>query len=196
MKIILTSTGCERDNVVNKLKRIINKPFENIKMLVIPTARKYEYNKEKYMQDYINLGFSKENVYFFDDDDADYYRNLDIDLIYVCGGNTFLLKKCLKKSNFEHEIKKYINNGVIYLGASAGTHLATENIEHVEYFDENEVKINDYEGLGFFDGIILCHYDETRKAVYEILKENSKFKIDTLTNDEMLFYENGKWTKE
>lgn len=196
MKIILTSTGFERENVVNKIRKVISKSFENIRMLVIPTARKYEYNKEKYMQDYINLGFKKENVYFFDDENAAYYINLDIDLIYVCGGNTFLLKKCLKESNFECQIKKYIKNGVIYFGASAGSHLATENIAHVKYFDENKVNIKDYNGLNFFEGILLCHYDESRKKIYELLKENSKFKIETLTNDEILFCENGEWKKE
>lgn len=108
MKIILTSTGFENEITLKKIKEIINNDFKDMKMLVIPVARKYEYNQEKYLNDYINLGFRKENVYFFDDENPDLYKNLDIDLIYACGGNTFLLKKCLKDANFEEEIIEYV----------------------------------------------------------------------------------------
>lgn len=110
MNIILTSTGLELDEVINKIKNILEIPFENIKMLVIPQARKYEYNKEKYINDYVRIGFKESNIIMFDDEKPDKYKNLDIDLIYVCGGNTFLLQDCILKSKFDSEIKKYINN--------------------------------------------------------------------------------------
>lgn len=110
MKVILTSTGFENEESLNKIKQIIEIPFNQIKMLVIPVARKFEYNKEKYTNDYIKLGFKKENIYFFDDDKPELYTNLNIDLIYVCGGNTFLLKKCLKESDFEKNIIEYVKN--------------------------------------------------------------------------------------
>ncbi len=115
MKVILTSTGFEDIESLDKIKKIVGTPFQTIKMLVIPLARKYEYRKEKYTSDYIKLGFKEENVYFFDDDNPDLYRNLDIDLIYVCGGNTFLLKDCLEKSNFEPDIIEYVKNRRCYI---------------------------------------------------------------------------------
>ena len=108
MNIILTSTGFENKITLQKIKKIINKRFKNLKMLVIPVARKYEYSKEKYLNDFLELGLVKENIYFFYDENPELYCNLKIDLIYVCGGNTFLLKKCLKDSNFEDSIMKYI----------------------------------------------------------------------------------------
>ena len=72
---------------------------------------------------------------FFDDDNIEKYIDLDIDMIFVCGGNTFTLKH-------------YLEKGVIYLGASAGSHLATKSIEHVTTFDENNVKETNMRGLG------------------------------------------------
>lgn len=161
-------------------------------MLVIPTARKNEYNKEKYMLDYINLGFVSDNIIFFNDENPNSYKNLDIDLIYVCGGNTFLLQKYLKKSGFNEEIKKYISRGVIYLGASAGTHIATTNIEHVNMFDENFVNINDYQALNLFNGIIICHYSEEREKAYRELKRYSKYKVYTLKDKELIYKEGEK----
>ena len=108
MNVILTSTGFENLVTLRKITKIINKDFKNLKMLVIPVARKYEYSKEKYLKDYINLGFKKENIYFFDDENPEVFRNLNIDLIYVCGGNTFLLQKCLRESDFEKDIVEYV----------------------------------------------------------------------------------------
>lgn len=108
MNIILTSTGFENVVALEKITRIINKDFRNLKMLVIPVARKYEYSREKYLKDYINLGFEKENIFFFDDENPEAFRNLNIDLIYVCGGNTFLLQKCLREADFEKDIVEYV----------------------------------------------------------------------------------------
>ena len=108
MNIILTSTGLESVVTLEKITSVINKDFRNLKMLVIPVARKYEYNKQKYLNDYINLGFKKENIYFFDDENPEMFRNLNIDLIYVCGGNTFLLQKCLQESDFQKDIIEYV----------------------------------------------------------------------------------------
>ena len=108
-RVILTSTGLILDEVVDKIKKIVNKPFGDVKMLVIPQARKYEYSQDKYINDYIELGFKKNNIIMFDDEKANDYKDLDIDLIYVCGGNTFLLQDCILKSKFDIEIKKYIN---------------------------------------------------------------------------------------
>lgn len=46
MKIILTSTGLENEVTLKKIKNIVNDDFKNIKMLVIPVARKYEYSQK------------------------------------------------------------------------------------------------------------------------------------------------------
>lgn len=76
MKIILTSKGFENEIVFNKIISKINMKISEIKMLVIPTARKNEYNKEKYMKDYIKLGFNPQNIYFFDDEMPEKFKSL------------------------------------------------------------------------------------------------------------------------
>ena len=153
MKVIITSKGFENKITLKKIMDKIENKIEDIRMLVIPTARKYEYKQDKYLKDYIELGFKEENIVFFDDDNIEKYIDLDIDMIFVCGGNTFILKY-------------YLEKGVIYLGVSAGSHLATENIEHVTAFDENTVKETNMKGLGLFNGILICHYDKSRENIY------------------------------
>lgn len=195
MKVILTSKGFENENVFNKIISKLNKEIKEIRMLVIPIARKYEYKKEKYMRDYIKLGFNEANVYFFDDENPQEFENLDIDIIFVCGGNTFTLKHYLKKSKFENNIYDYLSKGVTYVGASAGSHIATNSIEHVLKFDENTINEKDMSGLNLYDGILICHYDFNKEEIYnELLKENKK--VETLTDEEILYLENNKWIKE
>ncbi len=109
MNIILTSNGFETEEVIEKIKSILNKPFEDIRMLVIPQARKYVYNKEKYISDYVKIGFKESNIIMFDDENSGDYKDLDIDLVYVCGGNTFLLQECILKSGFDTVIKDFVN---------------------------------------------------------------------------------------
>ena len=63
-----------------KIKKILNKSFDRIKMLVIPIARKYEYKKKKYLEDYISIGFKEENIYFFNDEELEISRDCNLPL--------------------------------------------------------------------------------------------------------------------
>lgn len=119
MKIILTSSGLIYDDVIEKVKYKILKPFCNLKMLVIPTARK----------------------------------------------------------------------GVIYLGASAGTHIATQNIKHVLNFDDNYSGVKKFKGLGLFNGIIICHYNESRKNIFENLEKKKEYTVYSLTDKEIIYFD-------
>lgn len=82
--IILSSLGFDNDKIISEIERIRKKKICDIRMLVIPTARRNIYNKDKYLKDYINIGFNPKNVYFFDDQEPELSINLDIDIIYVC----------------------------------------------------------------------------------------------------------------
>ena len=84
---------------------------------------------------------------------------------------------------------------MVYIGASAGTHIATSSIEHIKFFDDNYLNLNEYEGLKIYNGIIICHYDASREKIFMKLKRTSKYKIETLTDDELLFFKNGVWEK-
>lgn len=81
--------------------------------------------------------------------------------------------------------------GVIYLGASAGTHIATSNIEHVLNFDDNNVNVTEYTGIGLIDGIVICHYDESRKKIADMLKLKGEYNVYTLKDDQII-YSNGE----
>ena len=61
-------------------------------MLFIPNekATKDKINSDKYYDRLYKDGFTnRDNIYVFDETEVDRFRNLNIDLIYISGGNTF-----------------------------------------------------------------------------------------------------------
>lgn len=50
-------------------------------------------------------------------------------------------------------------------------------------------------GLNLYEGILVCHYCKEREKIYkELLKENRK--VETLTDNEILYLKDDKWLKE
>ena len=195
MKLLLTSKAFGNDIINEKIRNSLEIDIANAKVLFIPTALGGLYGYEKYLPQIIDFGFKEENIIIFNENEADKYKNLDIDVIYTCGGNTFTLLKLFKESGFVEELINYINKGVIYIGRSAGSHLLTKNIEHVLAFDDNDIGLEDYNGLGVFDGVLICHYNEEREQIYQELIRKNGYNVYTLTNDELLLVDETKIKK-
>lgn len=104
------------------------------------------------------------------------------------------LKRCLiiNDCGFSSEIEKYLCRDVLYIGRSAGTHLATKNIEHVLPFDENQLGLENFDAMGLFDGIIFCHYNENREKYYYEAVKKEKYNVCKITDEEMIICNNGQ----
>ena len=128
------------------------------------------------------FGFQKKNIYV-----ANYFQpkpffDLKIDVIYISGGNTFGTMKRLRESGLDQAILNYVQNGVIYIGGSAGAHIATANIAHIAKYDKDTFGLTDFSGLGLYNGILICHYNEDRKADFEELKALGTYPVHALTD--------------
>lgn len=194
MKIILTSKAFGDMEATSSIFSQINKDVSALKVLLIATPC-LPYGPEKYLNELIACGFKSENIIVFDHEAADNCCDLDIDIVYVTGGNTFTGLKLIKDCNFDKEIIKYINNGVTYVGRSAGAHIATKNIRHVLEFDSNDIGTTDFEGLGLIDGILVCHYDDSREETYNRLIYEGEYNVYSLTNQEILVYDGNEIKK-
>lgn len=196
MKLILSSCDFINDNS----RKVINDNVDvaNSKVLFIPNekATKELINSDKYYKRLYKDGFTENNIYIFDEKNANQFINLDIDVIYVGGGNTFATLKKIKDCGFDKYIINYINNGVIYIGGSCGAHIVTKNIEHLLDLDNNYCNLDDYNGLGLLDGIIIPHFNEVdyepvkRMELYNKLITENKYKVYTLTNSESIIVNN------
>lgn len=190
MKLILSS--CDFSNETSKKTIIENldKPISECRVLFIPNekADSYLIAGGLYHERVSAFGFKRENIFVFDHSRADDFKNLNIDCIYVSGGNTFGTMEKIKNSGFDEVIVKYVNSGVIYIGGSAGAHIATKNIEHVQRYDSNDVYLADFRGLGLFDGILVCHYSYLRKYDFDTLCRESEYKVFYMTDDDSIVY--------
>ena len=194
MKLILSSCDFRNDNARKTIINNLNKPIDQCKLLYIPNEKAtFEtIHSERYYLRMKEFGFARDNIYVFDYYNADAFRNLEIDIVYISGGNTFATIDRIRKCEFDQEIIRYVRNGVIYIGGSAGAHIASRNIEHVAEFDPIPEGMTDFNGLGLFDGILICHYTAERKALYGKLIAEEKFQIFTLSNDDSLVIDSDK----
>lgn len=188
MRLILSS--CDFSNETSRQCILDNLPLPigQCRVLFIPNEKatlekirggKYHHRLEGY-------GFSKENIYVFDETRVYDFVGLPIDAIYVSGGNSFMTLQKLRACGFDREIVRYIQSGIFYIGGSAGAHLVTKSIEHIALYDDVPPDMTDFSGLGLFDGILICHDTPARRSHFEQLTAEGKYKVFRMTDEESI----------
>ncbi len=145
-KILLTSTGLENENIKNKFLELLNCDAKKAKVLFIITAandpdsvRVLSYC----LDDLTNCGILDKNITIYDmhklltQDEINKYN-----AIYVCGGSPEYLVDRISELNFKPIIDKYIENGGIYIGVSAGSIVASGNYNNGLCFIENNLDVH------------------------------------------------------
>ena len=79
----------------------------------------------------------------------------EFDLIYILGGNSFLLIKEVKKSGADKILKELANQDKVLIGYSARSLLWGPSLELLNYADPllgfNEIGLKELEWLGLYD---------------------------------------------
>lgn len=184
-KIVLTSCGIIDSELKTQFYNLLDKNISEIKLLYITIAVDGEKDTDRIWleEEYatiLDLGIKEENI-------AEYHyeENVDFssyDIIYMIGGNTFYLLKELREKNLVEKIIQAINNGVIYIGSSAGSIILGKTIETALLYDENCVGLKDFTGLNIIDGIIIPHANRKQEFIAEA-KEKYNDKIIELYDD-------------
>ena len=195
--ILLTSAGM---NVKGEILKILPKPASKIKVAHIITAKN---PRLKESPDYVikdreameSLGFKVEDIDIKGKEEKDLRKILlDKDVIYVQGGNTFYLLKYIRESGFDKIVKDLINQGVIYIGVSAGSIVAGPTIETAnwKHQDRNEVGLTDLTAMNLVSFNVFVHYGpEFTGIVGEELKK-TKYPLHILTDSQALLIRDGK----
>ena len=113
------------------------------------------------------------------------------DYIFISGGNTFYLMQELKKKGADKLLIEQINNGKLYIGTSAGSVIASPNIEFVSDMDEPKKapELTEYSGLHLVDFYLLPHYlnfpfkEGTQKIVNEY---SQKIDLRPISNNQVI----------
>lgn len=191
MKLLLTSTGLSTEKIKNKFIENFQKDFNLSKVLFITSASESdEENKyvEESKRELLELGFLIENIIVYHDGEKPSKQELDqIDLIYVCGGNTFRLLERLRRSGLEQEIYSMIKRDVFYFGVSAGSIIVTPSIRIAEPWDPNENQLKDLTGFNLIDFTVSPHYVETEEEIVRNIEKEDGINVKRITDTQALY---------
>lgn len=160
-KILLTSTGFDNDNIMNKFIDLLNVDVKDAKVLFIITAANDPDSVRILsgcLDDLTKCGITDNNITVYDmhklisEEEINKY-----DAIYVCGGSTKYLVDRISELNIKPVIDKYIENGGIYIGVSAGSVCASGKYKDGLGFIENRLDVHCDNGTS--NGIINSNDD-------------------------------------
>ena len=198
--MILTSSLYESIELV---KKFLDKNTESKKILFIPTAtnvdeyKKYIHLTQKAFEDF---GYEVENfdISIFSEEIAK-EKLSEAKAVFISGGNTFYLLQELKRKNLTSYLKERIENGLLYIGESAGSVIAAPDIEYASVIDDKTVatELNDYTGLNLVDFYIVPHFEEepfveSSRNTVELYKDKLDLKL--INNKEAILVENNNFT--
>jgi dipeptidase E len=186
-RLILTSSGLESKKLKDEFLKIIKKPIENNKLMLVAGARTKEelFYVNESLNELIQLGIPKKNIKFINISKDDSINDKNFDVVYVCGGNTYYILDRLRKTGLDKLIKKLVNKSVIYIGVSAGSILAGKSIQIAGWGSEgdpNNVKIKDLNGFNFTNIAIFPHYKNRLKKELFSFRKIVRYPVEPLKN--------------
>ncbi len=98
---------------------------------------------------------------------------LKSDVIHLSGGNTYYFLKHLRKAKMLGELKKFVKNGGVLTGLSAGGIIMTKTIglAGIPDFDkdENDENLKNLKGMSLVDFEFFPHYKNSKRYDVELL---------------------------
>ncbi|GHV38399.1 hypothetical protein FACS189490_00260 [Clostridia bacterium] len=164
-KILLTSAGFETRVISDAFLRLVGKEPIAIKALFIPTAANNADAIEvlpKCMNDLLKVGILKDNINVFD-----LHRSLSetemnkFDMVYFTGGSPQYLLKRINETGFSIPLNKFVDNGGVYIGVSAGAVICAANFPNNLCYLKSTLNVHMQDGMadGVFDNQAAVHID-------------------------------------
>ncbi len=185
-------------DVKEEILKILPKPASGTKIAHIITASKVETDLsylEKENQIMSEVGLDVENIDIEGKTENELRTLLkNKDVIYVQGGNTFYLLKYVRTSGFDKVVKELVDNGIIYVGVSAGSYIACPTIEMAtwKHQDRNTVGLTDFTALNLVPFLLSVHYKPEYKDILKEAISKTKYPVRILTDDQALLVSNGE----
>ncbi|MBI2474605.1 MAG: Type 1 glutamine amidotransferase-like domain-containing protein [Candidatus Taylorbacteria bacterium] len=196
-KLLLLSSG---KFLINH-PQLFNKPFKDLKMAYVITASKVVTDRAYIERE---RAFFRAHDYDCQELDLDGKNENELktilknmDLVYVTGGNGFYLLKSIRESGFDKVIKKLLPEGLIYMGASAGSYVTCPTIEMAGLRHQNKYDhygVTDLRAMALVPFLLTVHYKPEYKNLVQEKIKNIKYPLRILNDDQAILIENGKTT--
>ena len=164
MKLLLTSAGFTNDTIVEALKDLVEKPFEELSVAFIPTEANVENGDKWWVLDDMlktqKLGWASFDIVDFSALPRSIWlrRLQSVDVLVFGGGSTYHLMQCIETSGFREVFESTMKDKV-YVGISAGSMITTREVQFGwdEKFYGVETPLKKGEGLGLVNFHIMPH---------------------------------------
>jgi peptidase E len=188
-RLLLTSAGLQGAAVAQAFLALIPKPAGELRLLFVPTASRTEdelFFVRKSFDELLGVGVRPENISRFDaDDPSTHPGRADVDCVYVCGGNTSYLLHKLKRVGFFTTLGRWIDDGLFYVGVSAGSIIATPDIGYIAGLDDNDVELSDTRGLALIPSRVAVHFTAEAQPLVDRWRADG-LDVVTLGDDQAL----------
>ena len=199
MKLLLTS---KEKFLIAKGYDLLGMPKDKLKIGYITTALKATANTKylSYMKEFETE--MRESNILFEEFDIEGKNEKEIqeffkdkNVVQVTGGNTFYLLKSVRESGFDKVLKNLLNNGLVYIGSSAGSYIMCPTIEVAGWkMDRDRHGLTDFTALGYIPFLLKCHYtDDSKEDVLEKIKD-LKYPLRILRDDQAFLVEDDRVT--
>ncbi len=180
-KILLTSGGMQ---VADEILKLLPKSPDSIKIAHIITAANNFAHAPWMIKDkakMLELGFQVEDLDIKGKTKKQLSKKLKgKDIIYVQGGDPYYLLKQVKRSGFDKVVKRLINKGVIYIGASAGSYIACPIIEMALWKKPKRPRHGlrpDEAAMKLVQFLIIVHYEPRYKKIIKKHIPGAKYPV-------------------
>lgn len=112
----------------------------------------------------LGIGTTELDLRRFFGDAAGLRRELDrLGAVWVCGGNTFVLRQAMRLSGLDMLLSERIGSSFVYGGFSAGVCVLAPRLEGLHHVDDPAVRPYPgsevlWDGLGILDYLVLPHF--------------------------------------
>lgn len=188
-KLLLTSNGLSSKKIRKEFLKLLEKPIEENKMLVM-ISKKHRTLKSS-IKEFTKLGIKRKNIKFVN---LRYIRKKikkieDVDIFFSYGGNTFYILDRVRKTGFDKIIKNFVKKGKLYIGLSAGSIIVHKTIESAGYGrdgDPNKIKLKNLKGLNLTNIAIFPHYKNKKKKEIDKFKKKVNYPIIRLKDKQAI----------
>ena len=191
MKLLLTSLALSNKNISDFFISQLNKNIKKYSVLMVVYIQDEE--QQSYLdwskKELINLGIN--DITCFNLKEDKFIDSKKYDVIYVCGGNTFSIMNRMRITDIDNFIKEAVlNNNTLYIGVSAGSILASSNIEITSWGstgDTNDIDLKDLTGLNLTNITVFPHFEDYLKGEVDEFRKKVDYPVVELKDGEALF---------
>jgi len=90
-----------------------------------------------------------------------------VDAVFVEGGSPFFLLQAMRESGFDEAVTEAVQNGLAYVGMSAGAVVAGPDLEPLAATSNTALgpRLRSTQALGFVDAVVFPHHNSPDRAV-------------------------------